>query len=386
MKVTQRECFSLPDEEAIGIYTHAITGRFAIELEKCMIVDGEQQEEYEEILAFKFSDDGTNYAYIARKENRDYFIVNGESLNNYDYVKPNTLTSGPDQSFAFSARTEDEVWVIYKNKKYGPLESHPGDSYQRTSPLAFNTTGENIAFAGKRNGLYAVQINDKRFIQEYTFARSLVFGANESLAFRARLNDSWFIIFNNQTWGPYEDCCSPAISQDGNECGFLAENENGIFSFINGKPVQGPFTSMGLSFHFTSSGFAYEAEDKDGAFVMMNGNQGPLFDSTKGLTLSKDGQSYTYIAQTDDNIGEVMMLNHTSYGPYKDLDHPPAISPDGTHSACLVLDNLPFVIVNNEKGPTFENMYGDMHWSQDGKKLFYIVERKGHLVLVEHCF
>ena len=389
MKIDEKLLCILPKEKIEGIYTHANAGRFAIECPTRMIVDGIAEESFERIDKFVFSLDGSRYAYAATKGEHSFFVVDGQIQQQFDSIRWNTLKAGPGGKFVFAAKKGDHIFVILDDKQFGPLEAYPGDNYQRTSPIAFNSSGEKVAYAGKRNGNYALEVNGIRSKEEFSFARSFVFGKGGEVAYRARRNNAWVAVYKNEIWGPYERCCAPAISEDGSECAYLASNENASHAYINGKKIEGPYTRHGLHCLFSKSGVAYDAQVKltgeDKSFVVINGNRGPYHEFIRGLTLSNDGCSYAYIAVEDN--GEYLVLNEDSFGPYSDLVHlTVTISPDGKRVACLSSAGEDFVLINSKKGPKFDAQYGKMYWTEDGKCLRYTVVREDKLLLVEHRF
>jgi sulfatase modifying factor 1 len=347
-----------------------------------LIVDGNAaSSEFDDIKNITFSPDGKRLAYGAQINDKWFAVVDGNAGPVYDTVG-NFAFSPDSRRFTFAAGKQngkkqavvldgaevspvyDATWMpVFSNdskriaflaqdnlKKFIVADGKPNGIYNTIGKLVFSSDSQHYAyFAGKGDYRFLVLDGVAGTPFEFLPERDIpVFGPNDNrVAYRARLEDNWFVVVNDQI-GPFFDGIgdrSIVLSPDGKSHAYAAQKGQQWCVVVNDQP--GPLydgiAAYGPVFSPDGNHIAYGAIAHSKYFVVLDGQPVPGYDNY--LDISNNSISF---------------------------------SPDGRHLIYKVLKGLKwYMVVDGQLGPAYDKLQFKPIITE--KAVEYLAQRDGYV-------
>lgn len=270
------------------------------------------------------------------------------------FVKYGTRVLGPFnlvQSFIEGPNAGEISFPVVRNGRFFIVS---GDTtrgpYERILSLEYNSRRKAVAYTAERDGSLWLYYGDEAFGPFDDIGRvsgplwssdpeqpALVFSPDGgSIAFRARIGESWYIVCGQRRYGPYEKVDRGfLVSPDGVSVAYSALIGGAWYAMRDGISVGGPYESIGYDErgydsgieYYRESAFSYDGDGisllyavkKSGKSYLIRGNQetGP-FDFIVCLTQSGDRTRYAAIVGKE---GKCFTLNNGRLeGPFDRVD------------------------------------------------------------------
>ena len=345
-------------------------------LKEFMVVDGVQSEEFDYVSWPSFNADGTSVAYCARSGNRQWVVLDGRKLAEYEPYDRTSLIGrsnappgdkGPRKDMvdlpvpAFSA---DGSSLAYPARRAGSefvvLDHREGEAFAEVEPPIWSPRGKRLAYVASRDGKSCAVLDGKRgpwFDRVYAtnFERKPTFSADGStLGYLARRGSAQVLAIEGRAEieFPYAEVDGLALSPGGRNWAFIA----GTAASRRGK------------------GWLEKS------FVVTNEGPGPVWRSiTIGdVTFAPGGVRFAYEADTGPG---------DSYHPRVIVDHHPqehfrpawrsSFSPNGRHVLHLIGDQSSTnVVVDTTPGEPFDEIhFTDLTFSPDSTHVGFSARR-----------
>lgn len=263
-----------PLESHLGLKCDALGKRIVYQARSregwSVYLDGRKQatdsERWLEFDQYEISPDGKSFAIAIKENNNKNFLVrvNGrEQGKTYDEVQ--NLKFSSNNRLSFIGVRESKAFVVVDGAESDPLDGiHP-----LTSPI-FSADGTRFAYVAQQGGSLTLPQRSGGFLMDYGASReqrgvhyfAVIDGVKGKLydwigtwdvltfspdglkvAYRARLNGNWYMIVNDEEFGPYSEIQDPIFSPDGSQLIFAARKDDGWFVVVNGKEW-GPYYSV----------------------------------------------------------------------------------------------------------------------------------------------
>ena len=301
----------------IGKYYHGVGGEiyfidnkvaywaWKAENEQYFVIDNKEYGPYESTYDVKLSNDKRHFAYIAFRDGKNIFVLDGIEKDIDGNIETFTIGDGGSYAIVYTktsyvvvdgevhinqngneweetfSETVPELikmsndanvlagwfkrnnkWYIVANDKimYGPYEDYFSmDINGILYGLYLGKSGNNIAYFADyiegKNRTQKFYLNGKE-IETYSNTNLIIPGDTEAVAdaaynkaenpfiakylganliYTVKQSDSIFVLINNDRYGPFMSAESFRSSQSGKNYGFIAEDGEGKFAFINGK-------------------------------------------------------------------------------------------------------------------------------------------------------
>jgi hypothetical protein len=373
-----------------------------------MVVDKEAHSYYDDVRDLKFSEDGKEYAYVAKNDDEYFIIKNGKKIATHSFIGFNSLRWSPDNYLAYTISKDEGYYVVYKEDAFGPFESKQPKEGYNVPLFSFHPKTFEIAYAAKINGKWAVEISGKR-LREYDMIMELSFNKKGEICYRFKKDEYWGVYFKNEeiSFG-YDLITDIAISPDGERIGFVAKKDNKWYGALDrdkgemydntGQPIFSEDSQI-FAFH----GYAdtsledndqYDNEAScDNYFVVINGQPQKPYDNTMGLAISKDSKKIAYVASKEEGNNDCfVVVNEVEMKPYSGIDHfSLKFSPNSNHLGYLAFDNRMFeegkksiVVIDTTESEPFDGLYSEISFVDDSKKAVYVALQENSLYWIEH--
>ncbi len=187
-------------------------GRFASEK---LIVEFELFSKIPE--TFKISPDSRRFAYLEKKEEKQYIVLDGEKEKQYDGI--DGITFSPDSKrLAYAANDSGKWFVVVDGKE----EKH----YEIVKNLVFSSDSKRLAYAANNSGKWFVVVDGKEE-KQYESVKNLVFSPDRKrLAYAANNSGKWFVVVDGKEEQGYDDILqyTPVFSPDSKKVAYAAKD------------------------------------------------------------------------------------------------------------------------------------------------------------------
>lgn len=344
--------------------TFSATGsRFAYVGEKSqsnavVVLDGEEGKSYEGIApdSFKFSPDGSRYAYViglpftnsAKTETGKLWaasrvVVDGTESRNYASLATRDLVFSADgKHLAYRASLQrvlssNHTDVVVRDG----VDSRPYKAVLDGTPV-FSPDSQHLAFAGLRDGKWFVVQDDKESAPWDAVANDTVVFTPDSqrLIYRAKRGKNWFVMLGGKE---------------------LIRNDDGVPQIA----IFGP-DNQHIAILFT-------AESKD--HWLVDRVPGPAFDQVTTLVFSPDSRRTFYTGRRAHQWSAVI---DGAEGPTYELvgDTGSYFSKDSKHVAYLCQrDNKYHLVLDGKEGPEYDWMGRVLVFSSDSQHVAFLAGR-----------
>lgn len=235
-----------------------------------LIFDGKFSNEYQEILykSLIFSPDANQFAYVAKLQDKWIAVLNGYPGPAYDQVMYPVFS--PDSlGFYYTYKTNNK-WILYQN---GTSSQEYDNPVYPVFSLGDKKSGYIINELGKE---YFVLNDLKSQAWDDILKSTLEFSKDgQSYIYSAKNEDGWYVIYNNQKFGPYQAVLETEISDDGKDFVYNA-NINGLWYLVrnNQNPI-GPFDYV--------YDFNFSADSKDLVYCLLKDKKWEIIYNDKNI-------------------------------------------------------------------------------------------------------
>ncbi|HOO53558.1 MAG TPA: HEAT repeat domain-containing protein [Methanothrix sp.] len=325
------------------------------------VVDGSEGREYDEVWnSIVFSHDGERYAYSATKDGQSFMVVDGIEYGPYKSVSDPIISSGGQHVLYTMVEEGNDHYVVVDGVVQDLMGSHP-----IVSPDGSRWA---YSFGSMYTGSPCYIVLDDDFIDlgkdESNRVAQMVFSPmGTRLAYDlvpgGNAYGDHIVVVDGVPGKRYHDPGVGTIvfSSDESTVAYWAKAEDGGFVMVmNGEEgkiynkIGDPIISP------DGSHVAYIVEESDGMFVVSDGIEGKKYESIWGLTFSLDGR-LAYAASDTRDEGYVHLvvvdgqedLTYRHNGHFAGIRSNLAFSPDGEHIAYLANDagTEEFVVVDS---------------------------------------
>jgi len=132
-----------PDNNGVGVILNSAAG---FVLHQAFFNDGSKNKASDEAADLVYSSDSSLYAYVARKGDAWFVVVNGKEGPAFDRVV--TPMFSPDGSrLVYRARQDGKRFVVVADANGKVIRQHP--AYEQVFPVAFTADGKSVAYGVK---------------------------------------------------------------------------------------------------------------------------------------------------------------------------------------------------------------------------------------------
>ncbi|MBM4094819.1 MAG: hypothetical protein FJ276_36230, partial [Planctomycetes bacterium] len=318
-----------------------------------VVVDGMPGAAFDDISARGpvFSRDGNHVAYAARRGREYVVVVDNVEGQPFDDVLEGYPVFSPDSTHvAYAARRGSALFVIVDDLS----TKTPSDTALRFDDMSahdftFSPTGHRFALVAERNER-SVVVLDAVELGSFDWAGSLVFSPDgQSLVYQTERDGRRSLILKSpQTTksigGGYENFGQTAFSPTGSRLAFWAQRgqpwrlvlANPDGTTVATQATYDDYCDDTLTFSRGGRRVAYVAVREDKAVVVVDGVDGPVFDSVlKGTPVfSLDERSVAYAAHRG-NTWQLVVNGLVRFSFPLVKEYTVQFTPAGTHLVCL---------------------------------------------------
>jgi hypothetical protein len=286
-------------------------------------------------------------------------------------VRDGTLTVSADGQRIAWAREVDDGWAVELDGKVqatheqvGPLKAgQAGEAsveFPGFRPMVFSADSQHLAYSGHDEGSWFV-IHDGRKGKPYENVGGPVLSRDGGhLAYAADNDEGWCVVSDGVEGKTYEKVGPPAISPDGKHVAYVARvggKERMVVDGVEGKPYDrisiipklmamffNPHMVVAWPLFSLDGRVAYPAKNAGGWYMVVDGQEGEVFEDVHDPTFSPDGKRLAYPAKKKGSKWSVVIdgqalgsFDETSKAFTSDSTVRPVVfSPDGRHYAAAV--------------------------------------------------
>jgi Tol biopolymer transport system component len=377
-----------------------------------VVFDGQASAEYDQV-AVTFSPDGKRLAYVVSKGQKQLVVVDGKESPEYDNVR--YLNFSPDsQRLAYAAKTGQQ-WFAVVDGAAGPgyneifIKARSGGIKPGVGTPCFSPDSKHVVYIAWTNG-GQIMVVDGQAGPTFVTYYSVVFSPDgQRMAYLAENtvpNGSGHVVtVDGAPAVTYVDAYldNLVFSPDSNRVAYQGElSGDRRFTVVDGK--QGPTYDSVTHFRFSPDGkrYAYEAVDGSKKLVVVDGQAGDKYDRITDFAFSPDGRHLVYAAQTIFTTSNVVLAPSTGtwvdvgtnqvkwvavldgkigagydgIGSFPANAGGPIFSPDGKHMAyCAEQGEKELVVLDDKPGANFDQINDPPIFSLDSRHLAYLAKR-----------
>ncbi|MBU1102683.1 hypothetical protein KJ853_03460 [Patescibacteria group bacterium] len=283
--------------------------------------------------------------------------------------------------FWYAQDSSGKRLVIINNEKSKP--------YDEISRIIFSPDGQKFAYKAKLNGKEFIIVNGQEG-KGYDSVGSPIFSPDsQKIAYRVSLDKKWRIVVNDKEGKPYDliEEDSFIFSPDSQKIGYRAIQVGGglkYFIVVNNQEGKLFDDVWGFIFSPDSKRFAYMANQNNKEFVITDGQESKAYDKLGNIVFSLDSQNFAYAAKQADKWS--VIVNNREVKLYDTIGSL-QFSPDSQKLAYVARQNeKEFLVINGEEHRSliykpYDYVYFS-GFSPDSQKFAYSATRGGKMVAV----
>lgn len=383
-----------------------------------VVVDGKEQQTYDQVAGIEFTHDGSRLAYAAKRDDRWFIVadmkespgyarvglphfnadgsklayvvmlegnqravvVNGQPGRPYDVISAGLIEFSPDGSrMAYGAVRDEKCYLVVDGEETGPFD----DLGTRTG-YRFSNDGSRLGFVALVGETLYVIVDGRRGTPLYDVG-DLVFspdGQRVAYAAQVEKNGPWFVFLDNEKQGPYETIGDGSLrfSPDGTRLAYAAKANGRWGAVVDGRPGEPHDGIAQMLFSPNGKRLAYVAQDGDTEAVVVDNQVERTFDAIGGgsLVFSPDSRTLGYIARN--GYARFVVIGGARKPRYTMVAYLNFTS-DSRHFAYIALDDTgAFTVVDDLRAAhRYESV-----WNPPGKKLLFDYRDQFHYTAVKN--
>jgi len=318
-----------------------------------------------------WSPDNQKYAYIAYKNKTEaVVIVNGKDIGNFENAD-NFIFDPSGTQFAFRAQKN--------NRQFTVVDGNPGTPYDGIlvkDNFAFSPDGKRFIYVAVKNKACVAVAGGREEPLEFNFITDVKFSPDSAnYAYKARaekkaMKEKWRVVKNGAPEPIYDKIFDIIFSYDSKHMAYAAIKDRQMVMVFDGKEIaEGNMVGFPL-FSWDSKRFAYGMAQKNDWFIVLDNEKSTSFDQVYKFQFSLDSKRYSYIAKDGDNWlcsvdGEKGPKFETAIDIFR-------FSPDSTRFAYAGVNPERSLMIT-ESGPSKEafTSLGEPYFSLDSRHLVY---------------
>lgn len=295
-------------------------------------VNGKSMQSDLDPVRARFSPDGNRLAYLMKKSDAFFVVVDDKPSEAYDEVMlQQNVFSADSKRFIYAART-GKFWRIVVDGKAGP----PFDRINKQ--FGFSPDGRRHMYVGERNRQWHV-----------------VADGDVSPAYEA-------VLLGRQVFSKDGNHLCYSVARNGKQVLIVDGKERGIYDAV-------------AEMRFSPSGdrFAFVVVEGSVRRVITDGVAGNAYDTIGSLEFSPDGTTLAYPARA--NGKWLMVANDKPMGAPYDMISSPLFSPDSKHVIFLArTEREQFVVQDGKPSPAYDELRV-AKFSPDSQRVGYVARK-----------
>jgi WD40 repeat protein len=386
-----------------------------------VVVDGKEQETYDQVAGLEFNHDGSQIAYAAERDDRWYVVVgerespgyrrvgvphlnadgskmahvalldvdkrtvvvNGQPGRSYDVISAGLIEFSPDGSrMAYGAVRDGKCYLVVDGEEMGPFD----DLGTRTG-YRFSNDGSRLAFVALAGDNLHVILDGKQGPPFYDVGdlRFSLDGKQVAYVAREAKNGPWFVFLNNEKQGPYQTIGDESLrfSPDGTRLAYAAQVDERWAAVVDGQAGEPHDGIAEMLFSPDGKRLAYVAQDGESEAVVLDGKLERSFDGIGGgsLVFSPDNRTLGYIARS--GRARFVVIGGARKSRYAMVAYLNFTS-DSRHFAYIALDKIQdepqaFTVVDDLRAAH----HYDSVWNPPGAKMLFDYRDQFHYIAVK---
>ncbi|MEN6356144.1 MAG: hypothetical protein ABFD83_03560 [Armatimonadota bacterium] len=292
------------------------------------VIDGKETSAYDGIGGIEFSPDGKHVAFVARKAERKFVVLDGKPEAKYGDID-GLLTFSPDSKrLAYVATNYD---ANGDGQSFVVLDGKPGQKFHDISGISvsFSPDSKHLSyFASPDSEKYCMVVDGKAGktydeVGEMGREPCQIYGPDGRLYYSATKGDKHYMVIDGVQSPVYDDMVQPypVLSRDGKHYAFTAMKNDRWFVVHDGVEGAHYGTIYDASLAITGDNkLVYKAAKPDSCqyITVIDGKEHPEIENP---AFSPDGTRMAYIMENDNNFinKESVMLDGRKIGEFESV-------------------------------------------------------------------
>jgi len=270
-----------------------------------LVLEGNENPDFESIESPVFSEEGGHYAYVATKDGQKVLVVDGKVETPLDQEIFRLQFSRDGKHHAYGRRSGEKAVVV--------LDGKPQQEYRDIAweTIYLSPTGRLCYQATKDEGdagSKSVVIVDGKESPTSEISEKLLFSPDgKHFAYITTSSDGTSVVLDGKVGRPYDTVRNLQFSPDGSRVAYTARTPSGEFAVVDEEESEAFHSVSNISFSENGKRFAYVGGTDKGAVVVVDGKPGKTYREFESLALSPDGSRYAYEAALDFYKSEVVI-------------------------------------------------------------------------------
>jgi len=340
-----------------------------------------------------YSADSQHLYYGVMVDDKAVFVYDGVAGKPYDEMNGWMWISENNDHYAYLAR-EGETWMVVVDE----VESAAFDQIEPYS-AEFSKDGlDHLVYEARRGDQWYLVNGDQEIGPYDDIDHGFLLSADgQQVLFAARIGSQAYAITNGTASEAYDEILRIGYDDTELHLYYVARSGEEIFYVIDGLKYgpflpseQEPYYYYAVNFSSDGQRMAYLARLPEGEQIVVDGQEGALYDKILYHEFSQDGQRFTFSAAQDGQA--FIYVDEDMYGPYPagSFDWYGQFSEDGAHvwyQYSLETDGLEYLGIDGVTSTGYEEIelpsLGGPVFSPDGNHWAYVAQKgEGAYVLV----
>ena len=294
----------------------------------------------------RLSPDGQRFAFVARDLNANAFVVlDGNEGKKYDDIEIYNLDlyfSPDSQHLAYLAKKGDDWFVVLDGEKGFPFrESYPD--------LVFSPDSQHFAYHAKIGEQVVIILDGQILDNKFEASYNPVFSPDsQRLAYIASLNEERFFVVDGTEDPAYEGFIHGlTFSPNSQRYAYRIETDDKYVMVIDGVIQEGHNVRSSPVFSPNSQHIAYMTFDGDSYYLVLDGKEIEDYDSISNINFSPDSNHILFIAQDDDTWIEYIVLDGIGGKKYDDIISPIIFDAEYSFHYIAILEDEVYLVEEN---------------------------------------
>ena len=305
--------------------------------EWAMVVNQKEGPAFDTIIAATFAPAGHRLAYVARKGNEQFVVVDSSVSPGYLNVMVNQLWFSADgQHVGYIAQTAGG-----QNPWHAVVDGNAGPGYGSASVLQLSRSGGHFACVAGVSGATDMNVVvDGKPGPAFAVIQSVVFSEDgKHVAYVAGRKGNpikWVAVIDGQAGSEFDRLSNVVFSPDGSRTAYSGEgresNRERLYAVVDGKKSLDYDSCSNFVFSPDGRHLAYLASNNGKSVVILDGNESDAHQNIdhQSIRFSPDGSRLGFVAQ-DDSVWHAVVDGNAgpAYGVIDGKSF--QFSPDGKH-------------------------------------------------------